>query len=103
MKFVTSDQMRTIDHRAAEAGIATSFLMENAGRAVADETRGFVDYIAGRIILVLAGPGNNGGDALVAARYLHEWGADVSIYLLSERSPQDKNLALAKQHGIPLA
>ncbi|MFA5064563.1 MAG: NAD(P)H-hydrate dehydratase [Dehalococcoidia bacterium] len=103
MKIVTSDQMRTIDHRAAEAGIATSFLMENAGRAVADETRGFVDYIAGRIILVLAGPGNNGGDALVAARHLHEWGADVSIYLLSERSPQDKNLALAKQHGIPLA
>jgi len=103
MKIVTSDQMRTIDRRAAEAGIATSFLMENAGRAVAEETRGFVDYIAGRIVLVLAGPGNNGGDALVAARHLHEWGSDVSIYLLSERSPEDKNLALAKQHGIPMA
>jgi len=103
MKIVTSDQMRTIDRRAAETGIATSFLMENAGRAVAEETRGFVDYIAGRIVLVLAGPGNNGGDALVAARYLHEWGADVSVYLLSERTPEDKNLALAKQHGIPLA
>ena len=103
MKIVTSDQMRSIDRRAAEAGIATEFLMENAGRAVAEETRGFVDYIAGRIVLVLAGPGNNGGDALVAARYLHEWGADVSIYLLSERAPEVKNLVLAKQHGIPLA
>ncbi len=103
MKIVTSDQMRTIDRRAAETGIATSFLMENAGRAVAEETRGFVDYIAGRIVLVMAGPGNNGGDALVAARYLHEWGADVSVYLLSERTPEDKNLALAKQRGIPLA
>ncbi|MFA5077921.1 MAG: NAD(P)H-hydrate dehydratase [Dehalococcoidia bacterium] len=102
MKIVTSDQMRTIDRKAAEGGIATSFLMENAGRAVAEETRGFVDYIAGRIVLVLAGPGNNGGDALVAARYLHEWGADVSIFLLSERLPEDKNLALAKKHGIPL-
>jgi len=103
MKVVTSDQMRSIDRRAAEAGIATELLMENAGRAVAEETRRFVDYIAGRIVIVLAGPGNNGGDALVAARYLHEWGADVSIYLLSERAPGDKNLALAKQHGIPLA
>jgi hydroxyethylthiazole kinase-like uncharacterized protein yjeF len=102
MKIVTSDQMRTIDRRSAEAGIATSFLMENAGRAVAEQTRGFVDDIAGRIVLVLVGPGNNGGDALVAARYLHEWGADVNIYLLSKRTPEDKNLALAKQHGIPL-
>jgi NAD(P)H-hydrate epimerase len=102
MKVVTSDQMRNIDRRAAEAGIATESLMENAGRAVAEETRGFVDFMAGRIVLVLAGPGNNGGDALVAARYFHEWGADVSLYLLSERKPADKNLALAKQHGIPL-
>ena len=102
MKIVTSDQMRDIDRRAAEAGIATEFLMENAGQEVAEEARGFVDYIAGRIVLVLVGPGNNGGDALVAARYLHEWGADVRIYLLSERASSDKNLALAKQHGIPL-
>jgi len=102
MKIATSDQMRSIDRRAAEAGITTEFLMENAGRAVAEEIRGFVDYIAGRIVLVLVGPGNNGGDALVAARYLHERGADVSIYLLSERATQDKNLVLAKQHGIPL-
>ncbi len=102
MKIVTSDQMRAIDRKAAEIGIATSFLMENAGRAVAEETRGFVDYIAGRPVLVLAGPGNNGGDALVAARYLHEWGADVSIYSLSERSSEDKNLTLVIKHGIPL-
>jgi len=102
MKIVTSDQMRAMDRRAAEAGITTALLMENAGRAVAEETRSFVDYIAGRIVLVMSGPGNNGGDALVTARYLHEWGADVSIYLLSARAPEDKNLVLARQHGIPL-
>ncbi len=102
MKIVTSDQMRAIDRKAAECGIATSLLMENAGRAVAEKTRAFVDYIAGRLVLVLAGPGNNGGDALVAARYLHEWGADVTIYLLSERPPEDKNMALAIKHGISL-
>ncbi len=68
MKIVTSQQMMEIDQRAAEAGIATEFLMENAGREVARETRKFVDYIAAKNILVFAGPGNNGGDALVAAR-----------------------------------
>ena len=102
MKIVTSQQMMEIDQKAAEAGIATEFLMENAGREVARETRKFVDYIAAKNILVFAGPGNNGGDALVAARYLDEWGAKVSVYLLSDRTRQDKNLALAKQQKIPL-
>ena len=102
MKIVTSQQMMEIDQKAAEAGIATEFLMENAGREVARETRNFVDYIAEKNILVFAGPGNNGGDALVAARYFDEWGAKVSVYLLSDRSRQDKNLALAKQQEIPL-
>ncbi len=102
MKIVTSQQMMEIDQRAAEAGIATEFLMENAGREVARETRKFVDYIAAKNILVFAGPGNNGGDALVAARYFDEWGAKVSVYLLSDRTREDKNLALARQQKIPL-
>jgi NAD(P)H-hydrate epimerase len=95
--------MREIDRKAAESGIATSFLMENAGRAVAEEIRRSVDYTAGKAVLALAGPGNNGGDALVAARYLHEWGANVSIYLLSARQETDENLALARQHEIQVS
>ena len=102
MKLVTAEQMREIDRKAAEAGITTEFLMENAGRAVAEETRKFADYIPGKVILVLVGPGNNGGDALVAARYLKEWGANVSVYLLSDRSSADKNLKLARERSIPV-
>jgi hydroxyethylthiazole kinase-like uncharacterized protein yjeF len=103
MKIVTAEQMREIDRKAADMGISTAFLMENAGRAVAEATRDFIDYTAGKRILVLAGSGNNGGDALVAARYLYEWGAEVSVYLLSERSDDDKNLELLKQHSIQIA
>ena len=102
MRIVTAQQMREIDGKAAESGISTEFLMENAGRAVAEETREFVDFIAGKSILALVGPGNNGGDALVAARYLHEWGADVSVYLLSERPADDKNLKKLKGHDMPI-
>jgi NAD(P)H-hydrate epimerase len=102
MKIVTAQQMREIDGKAAASGIGTEFLMENAGRAVAEETREFVDFIAGKHVLALAGPGNNGGDALVAARYLHEWGADVSVYLLSERTSDDKNLKKLKERDVPV-
>jgi NAD(P)H-hydrate epimerase len=101
MKIVTAQQMREIDGKAAESGISTEFLMENAGRVVAEETREFIDFIAGKSIVALAGPGNNGGDALVAARYLHEWGADVNVYLLSGRTLADRNLKKLKEHDVP--
>lgn len=102
MKIVTAGQMRDIDRKAAESGIATAFLMENAGKCVADETKNHVANVVGKIVLVISGPGNNGGDALVAARYLHDWGADLNIYLLSERSAEDNNLKLAKKRDIPI-
>ncbi|MBN1375440.1 MAG: NAD(P)H-hydrate epimerase, partial [Dehalococcoidia bacterium] len=102
MKIVTAQQMREIDSRAADAGISTAYLMENAGQAVAREIKEATDFIAGKDIVALAGPGNNGGDALVAARYLHEWGAAVSIYLLSQRTLEDKNLKKLKDSGMPI-
>jgi len=102
MKIVTAEQMREIDRRAAASGIATDFLMENAGRAVAEAIRNFIDYVAGKTILALAGPGNNGGDALVAARWLHEWGANVNVYLMSGRTGEDKNLSLIEELDIPV-
>jgi ADP-dependent NAD(P)H-hydrate dehydratase / NAD(P)H-hydrate epimerase len=102
MKIVTAAQMRDIDRKASESGVTTEFLMENAGRAVAEEIRNYIDFIAGKNIIALAGPGNNGGDALVAARYLHEWGADVSVYLMSERPTDDSNTKKLKTHEIPV-
>ena len=56
-------------------GTPTSVLMENAGKAVAEETRRSLGTLENQHILCLIGPGNNGGDGLVAARYLHDWGA----------------------------
>jgi len=102
MKIVTAEQMRDIDRRAAASGITTDFLMENAGRAVAESVRHFIDYVAGKTVLAMAGPGNNGGDALVTARCLHEWGATVNVYLLSGRTGEDKNLSLLKERDIPV-
>jgi NAD(P)H-hydrate epimerase len=59
-------------------------LMENAGRAVAEAAVKLLHKPA-KGMLILAGPGNNGGDALVAARHLHNAGARVTILLLAKR------------------
>jgi hydroxyethylthiazole kinase-like uncharacterized protein yjeF len=100
MKVVTAEQMREIDRSAASIGLTTEALMENAGRAVAEETKKLIGSVMGKHILVIIGPGNNGGDGLVAGRYLDDWGAEVSLYLCSQRLASDKNLVLAQEHDI---
>lgn len=81
MKLVTAAEMRQLEAAAIAAGSSESQLMEEAGLAVAQESWMLLGTLEGRHILVLAGPGNNGGDGLVAARHLADWGADVAIYL----------------------
>jgi len=100
MKIVTAAQMREIDRECVRLGTPVSLLMENAGQAVAEETRDYLGSIKKQHVLCLIGPGNNGGDGLVAARYLHEWGAKVSVYLCSPRLADDANLKLAWEGGI---
>jgi NAD(P)H-hydrate epimerase len=85
MKIVTSEQMRRIEERSEQAGVSTDRLMENAGLAVARSVRRRLGRVVGARVVVLAGPGNNGGDGLVAARRLLSWGADVTVYLTRDR------------------
>ena len=99
MKIVTAEQMARIDRDCASIGLPTDKLMENAGKAVAEEIRRILHSIEQQHILLLIGPGNNGGDGLVAARHLHDWGAKVSVYLCSSRT-NDSNLELVQQRGI---
>ncbi len=79
MRIVTAEEMKEIDRRtAAEHGVPTIQLMERAGRALADAA-GSAEAVA-----VLAGPGNNGGDGLTAARLLIEEGKEVHVFLAAE-------------------
>ncbi|MGD9142710.1 MAG: NAD(P)H-hydrate dehydratase [Dehalococcoidia bacterium] len=100
MKIVTAEEMRRIDQECIREGTPASVLMENAGKAVAEETRAFLGKPNGRNILCLIGAGNNGGDGLVAARYLGGWGAKVSVYLCSKRPVDDENLKLLHDKNI---
>lgn len=81
MKLVTADQMRELEQAAIDAGGSEAQLMEEAGLAVAQEAWMLLGSLEGRRIVVLAGPGKNGGDGMVAARHLSGWGAEVVAYV----------------------
>jgi len=75
-EIITNAGMYAADRYAAEHGVPTLTLMEQAGRAVADE---IYKHWRPRRTVVLCGPGNNGGDGYVAARYLKQSGWAVSV------------------------
>jgi len=102
MKIVTAEQMRRIEARSEEAGVSTDTLMENAGLQFAVRVRDHVGDVSGAGVVVLVGPGNNGGDGLVAARRLHVWGAKVTVYLCGPRSGDDANLTAVGRLGLPV-
>ena len=81
MKILTVEEMRQAEQECARIGVSTDILMENAGKAVAEEVRRIFGVIEQKRILFLIGPGNNGGDGMVAARYLHDWGSRIDLYL----------------------
>ena len=76
---------RVEELRAIEAAASDSPLMERAGRAAAGVAR---DLLTDRLprVLVLSGPGNNGGDAMVVARWLRAWFYDVTVAFCGDAS-----------------
>lgn len=105
MKILTGAQMMELDRQAQELGLDVRVLMENAGRSVALALAERIPDLAGREVIVLAGRGNNGGDGLVAARHLHNLGAEVRVFILGEReklsSPAAANAAVLEEAGSP--
>lgn len=72
MEYLTPEEMRAAEVAAGARGLDTEKLMENAGRAIARVVDERYAALRGGRILVVCGPGNNGGDGMVAARYLKE-------------------------------
>jgi NAD(P)H-hydrate epimerase len=98
VKLVTVAEMKRLE---AECGVPVPQLMENAGLAVAQEAWLNLGEIAERRMLVLCGPGNNGGDGLVAVRHLKDWAADVIVFLLKPRPADDANFAALTERAVP--
>lgn len=107
--FITASQMREVDHLMLEEyGISLTQMMESAGRNLAHlaRQRFLDDNPEGDRVLVLSGKGGNGGGGLVCARWLHNWGADVIVYLTA--SPDEmaqvtqQQINTLEHMGIPL-
>lgn len=94
---LSREEVRSIDARAAaELGLPTLVLMENAGRGAAEVLRELIP--GGGRVVVACGAGNNGGDGGVVARHLDAWGFAVRVvwFAAEERLAPDARV----QHGI---
>jgi hydroxyethylthiazole kinase-like uncharacterized protein yjeF len=79
--ILTAEAMRAAEQAAIAGGTGVEELMERAGAALAEATYRFAGAMPA---LILCGPGNNGGDGYVAARYLTERGVSVRVAALAE-------------------
>jgi len=106
VKVCSVSEMRRIDEEAASRfGVDHLLLMEDAGTAVYQVVSREVGCF-GRRVVVIAGTGNNGGDALVAARRLSSCGAYVEVYVVGDPGkypePARRNYEIVSKLGVPL-
>ncbi|WP_407570256.1 NAD(P)H-hydrate dehydratase [Deinococcus altitudinis] len=95
---LNAEGVRAFDERLERAGLL-ELAMEEAGRAVAAAVHQLVPV---GVVLVLAGSGANGADALVAARHLHAWGRVVRVLFRPSEHPLHRaNLARLEAVGVP--
>ena len=94
--ILTADAMRAAEQAAIDGGTSVEQLMERAGAGLAEAVYRFAGPLPA---LVLCGPGNNGGDGYVAARYLKERGVDVRVAALSEPRSEAAQAARAQWDG----
>lgn len=101
-KIFTVAEMVAAERSADASGVSYEAMMETAGRRVAEAITARTS-ISGKNVLVLVGPGNNGGDGLVAGRYLAEAGANVAFYLYKARDPEsDVNYRMVQEMSLPV-
>ncbi|MEM4781747.1 MAG: NAD(P)H-hydrate epimerase [Halalkalicoccus sp.] len=90
--MITAARMGAVDRNAAALGVSRKQLMESSGNAVARAVR--AEASEGGSVAIVAGRGNNGGDALVAARFLDSY--DLSVHLLGR--PETISTGIAREN-----
>lgn len=107
MYLLNRESSRAIDRLAVEEfGVPSIVLMENASRHVADVALDQLEDVDDPTILIVCGPGNNGGDGLAASRHLSNAGVRTTIALAADpaRLSGDAavHLAVVRRMGLPI-
>lgn len=102
--LVTADQMQQIEERVFAAGMPVAALMEKVAGRITQRLTDLFSCRTGDLVGVLAGPGHNGGDALVVARELHFKGCQVKLYQPFEKLKQltQVHAQYCRSLGIPV-
>src|SRR3989304_1748690 len=98
-KWVSISGMKVIEKAADAAGHSYAKMMSKAGESLASILAAH-SHSVGKSILSLIGPGNNGGDALVALRLLAKDGWKASALIVGKRAKKDKLLGQAQKAGV---
>jgi len=106
LPILDNEGIREADRSTIEdLGVPGIVLMENAATGVVDAIR--ESFPEARQILILCGPGNNGGDGFAAARHLHNGGLDAHLCLIGDPNrlggDAATNFGLASAFGVPIA
>ncbi len=106
--YVTAEEMRKIDEVTIQGfHVDVLMLMENAGRATATLAKQMLgETTFGKRVACIVGGGNNGGDGMVAARHLANWGADVNVIVGTTKDRMKDvplgQLQVLEKMGIPI-
>ncbi len=104
MKVVRVAEMKGLEDRAAVDGYSYEAMMETAGSRVAAVAEALLRERRGPgDVVILVGPGNNGGDGLVVARHLATAGHPVYVHLVRPRPPEDRQWQPVAKLGVPCA
>ncbi|MCX7707485.1 MAG: NAD(P)H-hydrate dehydratase [Anaerolineae bacterium] len=103
MKLVNVEEMRRIEQATDASGHSYAAMMDMAGQSVARVALALRLVQPDENVLILVGPGNNGGDGLVAARALREAGCDVTLYIWKRDVKGDENFRQLKRKRRGLA
>ncbi len=104
IKLVSVQQMRDIEAAVDESLISYDQMMQRAGTATAKQAWAMSKHIPEPRVTILIGPGNNGGDGLVAAKFLSEHEhIEVRLYMLKRRDEDDPVFKPAQEAGLFIA
>ncbi len=98
MRIVSAKEMNAVEQEAIGSGLSENTLITNAANSISNIVRKRLNGVIGKNIIVLAGPGNNGKDALASGLILAKWGANITVHSIGTDQASN-NLTDSIQHS----